>query len=286
MDQLEETPMPEKAKNYYFLYLNYESFEQFDEYMRNVEAEEKYELTFKLGDERHSCTLRELWAWMSSSAESRAQAAMTVTAEKIAAGCDMLRQCGLEEATEQDARLCFEAMIGAAPQPPAAESRAQAAGVGFDPDLEWHKFTAARLRAVLRAVGLHDHSDRSDAYVMGVAGTLLGDVRRVLAATPSDGECAKHVYDKCQMLVYGKVCKPALATPSEAAPAGRGEGIEIAAAYIEKQAQDYISENAATESDTGAVLWKHGQVGCDYYNTLTELAEEIRALAAQTTKDE
>lgn len=52
--------------------------------------------------------------------------------------------------------------------------------------------------------------------------------------------------------------------------------------FIEKRAQEYLDGNAGTEHDTGAITWHYGEAGRDYYNTLTELAEEIRALASTT----
>lgn len=55
-----------------------------------------------------------------------------------------------------------------------------------------------------------------------------------------------------------------------------------AANFIEKRAQEYLAANAGTEHDTGDITWHYGEVGRDYYNTLTELAEEIRALASTT----
>ncbi len=51
-----------------------------------------------------------------------------------------------------------------------------------------------------------------------------------------------------------------------------------AADFINKRAKEYFDGNASTEYDTGAVTWHYGEAGRDYYNTLTELAEELRNL--------
>lgn len=57
---------------------------------------------------------------------------------------------------------------------------------------------------------------------------------------------------------------------------GRAAGIEEAAKWLEKSADDYHQEQGHQESDTGA--WVYPGNGQDYINTLAELAEEIRAL--------
>lgn len=59
-----------------------------------------------------------------------------------------------------------------------------------------------------------------------------------------------------------------------------GEGLTKAADFIDAKAQAYLDENASNEPDTGAVAFRYGEAGRDYYNTLVELAEEVRALSA------
>ncbi len=65
-----------------------------------------------------------------------------------------------------------------------------------------------------------------------------------------------------------------------AAPTGASQsaGVAYVADFIDKRAQEYLDGNAGTEHDTGAIVWHCGEAGRDYYYTLTELAEEIRAI--------
>jgi len=61
-------------------------------------------------------------------------------------------------------------------------------------------------------------------------------------------------------------------------PAGgeKGEGIEAAAKLLDKKADDYAHEHGSYDHDTGATEFSRS--GEDYYNTLRELADEIRTL--------
>ncbi|MES3022766.1 MAG: hypothetical protein V4857_14410 [Pseudomonadota bacterium] len=73
--------------------------------------------------------------------------------------------------------------------------------------------------------------------------------------------------------------KHGIAEVAGKALAGMGSsGLSEAVDYIEKRAQEYLDESASTEHDTGAINWHYGEAGRDYYNTLTELAEELRGL--------
>ena len=64
-------------------------------------------------------------------------------------------------------------------------------------------------------------------------------------------------------------------------------GIAVAAAFIQKKADDYAAENCSTEYDTGMPIYHYGKSGMEYQHTLTELAEELAMLAAaQTTAQE
>lgn len=101
-------------------------------------------------------------------------------------------------------------------------------------------------------------------------------------------------YSGQQMLEYGLACLAAFPAPAAPVPApSEGvpsladraancirTGINYAASHIEKQAADYLRQNASTEPDTGATVFQYGEAGRDYHSTLVELAEEIRALAA------
>ena len=57
-------------------------------------------------------------------------------------------------------------------------------------------------------------------------------------------------------------------------------GIAVAAAFIQKKADEYAYENCSTEHDTGMPTYHYGKSGMAYHHTLTELAEEIAILAA------
>lgn len=53
-----------------------------------------------------------------------------------------------------------------------------------------------------------------------------------------------------------------------------------AADYIEQKAESYLQENSRADYDTGATEWRNDECR-DHYYTLTELADEIRALRSQ-----
>lgn len=56
-------------------------------------------------------------------------------------------------------------------------------------------------------------------------------------------------------------------------------GLDRAARYLEKQADDYLHDFSSTEHDTGATSFHFGEAGREHHALLGELAEEIRALA-------
>lgn len=60
-----------------------------------------------------------------------------------------------------------------------------------------------------------------------------------------------------------------------------GEGLEMAARHLDKQRQAVDQDHAYQEPDTGAWVFDRPETE-EYSNTLAELAEEIRALKAQT----
>lgn len=64
----------------------------------------------------------------------------------------------------------------------AAPAPASAQGVF---DAEWQAFTATRLRVLLRQVGVAGPFPDSDADLLGVAGTVLGQIRAALAQPAS-----------------------------------------------------------------------------------------------------
>jgi hypothetical protein len=76
---------------------------------------------------------------------------------------------------------------------------------------------------------------------------------------------------------------------SHAANAGEADvqpGVEFAAKFIEKRAEDYARENSSMEHDTGATVWHYGTAGFDYHCTLIELAEDLRAAIASSAAQE
>ncbi len=60
-------------------------------------------------------------------------------------------------------------------------------------------------------------------------------------------------------------------------------GINAAAAMLDKKADDYASEHARQDGETG--VWEFGRHGEDYYNTLRELADEVRDLVHGNSKN-
>jgi hypothetical protein len=76
---------------------------------------------------------------------------------------------------------------------------------------------------------------------------------------------------------------------SHAANAGEADvqpGVDFAAKFIEKRAEDYARENSSMEHDTGATVWHYGAAGRDYHCTLIELAEDLRAAIASSAAQE
>jgi hypothetical protein len=61
------------------------------------------------------------------------------------------------------------------------------------------------------------------------------------------------------------------------------KGIEAAAALLDKKADDYDAEHGNTDPDTGTREYPGRGAGEDYYNSLRELADDIRALASLPT---
>jgi hypothetical protein len=53
--------------------------------------------------------------------------------------------------------------------------------------------------------------------------------------------------------------------------------------FIEKRAEDYLRDNADTDEDTGAPIWRYGDAGRDYHSTLVELADDLRAAMSAAT---
>lgn len=78
------------------------------------------------------------------------------------------------------------------------------------------------------------------------------------------------------------IARTALAARASAAPAVPQEpdeftgGVNAAAALLDKMADDYAHEHSTQDSETG--VWEFGRHGEDYYNTLRELADDIRDL--------
>ena len=74
----------------------------------------------------------------------------------------------------------------------------------------------------------------------------------------------------------------ACAPTAQAAPVTQRDaqtaGLIAAAEHIEGMASGYLQEHAYTEPDTGAVVFDRSDAGEDYYNTLVELAEDLRAM--------
>lgn len=53
-------------------------------------------------------------------------------------------------------------------------------------------------------------------------------------------------------------------------------GVNAAAAMLDKKADAYAHEHSTQDSDTG--VWEFGRHGEDYYNTLRELADDVRSI--------
>jgi hypothetical protein len=95
-------------------------------------------------------------------------------------------------------------------------------------------------------------------------------------SSPERGGTIAQGKDEIEIIVDA-ICAIAAAHLARQEQAGAvAEGWKQAAAFIEKKAQDYINEYAENEHDTGAVVWRYGDAGHDYYNSLVELAEELR----------
>lgn len=65
-------------------------------------------------------------------------------------------------------------------------------------------------------------------------------------------------------------------TPQPAPANDWAEGVEAAAKVLDKKADAYAEDHGSYDPDTGAT--EFGRVGEDYYNTLRELADDIRKL--------
>jgi rubrerythrin len=61
---------------------------------------------------------------------------------------------------------------------------------------------------------------------------------------------------------------------------------DFAIKFIEKRAEQYMQENTSEDPDDGSTIWHYGDAGREYHDTLTELAEDIRAAMAAETKTE
>lgn len=83
----------------------------------------------------------------------------------------------------------------------------------------------------------------------------------------------------------GDICAKCAAikpSPSIAAPESAEQSALDAANYIDKKAEDYLNENSHAEYETGACVFNYGEAGRDYYNTISELADEIREFATSS----
>jgi hypothetical protein len=128
--------------------------------------------------------------------------------------------------------------------------------------------TAAQAAPVVAASELSD--DLPPLPEPTIEGSVVHPVHKICYRAPVH-------YTAGQMRDYARAVLAA-ATPA-ASVADERPGLERAAQYLEKQADDYLSEHASTEHDTGAIVWHFGEAGCSHHSMLGELAEEIRALA-------
>jgi hypothetical protein len=72
----------------------------------------------------------------------------------------------------------------------------------------------------------------------------------------------------------------ATATLSTAAPQpNRFMPVNQAAEYINKKAEDYLNDHSEVDHTDGSQVFQYGEAGRDYYNMLSELADEIRGLS-------
>lgn len=60
------------------------------------------------------------------------------------------------------------------------------------------------------------------------------------------------------------------------------DGVNAAAALLDKMADDYARDHSTQDSETG--VWEFGRHGEDYYNTLRELADDIRGIVHGNTQ--
>ena len=66
------------------------------------------------------------------------------------------------------------------------------------------------------------------------------------------------------------------AAPQQTADDDFTKGINAAAAMLDRKADTFANDNAKQDADTGAL--ELGSTGEDYYNNLSELADEVRSL--------
>ena len=176
------------------------------------------------------------------------------------AGGRAIKSCGGHE--RDAASLAYKAMVEAAP--PAQEHATQLAGQDGEQD-----------EGLAQAI---DERDTAEGWADGLAGLIgeyFGQDIGEHSSAHNPWQEAKEIIEEAEP--YRSAAAPAQA--QEDAPVVRA-GLLAAAAHIRAKASAHAEECGSYDPDTGAFEMRDAVQ--DHYNTLDELAEEIRLMADKT----